>query len=92
MFAVVYGQKWEDVAYFTSFEKAQIKLIVQTLDYNNFYPFMMEYNSHDSGHMMRSKYSFTVQHQELQKAKEIYTEEHLRKHPQQLLDFITIQY
>jgi|UniRef100_A0A6C0BER2 hypothetical protein len=92
LYVVVYGQKWEDITYFTSFEKAQIKLIVQTLNYVDFYPFMMEYNLHDYGHMIRSKYSFILQHQELEKAKELHTIEHLRKNPQLLIDAITIRY
>lgn len=54
-YAVVYGNGWEDIEYFSSYNKACIKLIIQTLDMTTFHPLLVEYINSDHGVMERTK-------------------------------------
>ena len=48
MYAVVYGRAWEDVAYFSSLDKAVIKLFVQSCPQNDsFIPILHEFRDND---------------------------------------------
>jgi hypothetical protein len=59
LYAVVYGNSWEDIEYFHSYAKACTKLIIQTLGMkhggNSFHPMLMEYVTSDHGEMGRTK-------------------------------------
>lgn len=64
LFTVVYGNEWEDITYFTDFEKAQRKLVIQTVcdDYErHFHPVIYEYNEKD-GVMVRAKHYWYLNH------------------------------
>lgn len=63
-YTVVYGNEWEDIAYFTDFDKAQIKLVIQTVCDEpevHFHPIMYEYNEFE-GVMYRSKHHWYLNH------------------------------
>lgn len=60
-YAVVYGDNWEDIEYFSSYKKACVKLVVQTLGMTSFHPFMMEYADGDHGTMERTKNMMAIQ-------------------------------
>lgn len=60
MYAVVYGNSWEDIEYFSSYNKACIKLILQTLEMTTFHPLLMEYVVGDHGVMERTKNMMSI--------------------------------
>lgn len=64
MYAVVYGNSWDDVDYFTSYNKACIKLIIQSIEMKDFPPFLMEYIAGDHGTMERTKNMMAILDQE----------------------------
>lgn len=55
IYAVVYGNGWEDVDYFTSLYHARAKLVIQSLNMNTFHPMLMEYVDGDHGVLQRTK-------------------------------------
>lgn len=49
-YMVVFGESWEDVEYFSSFQKACAKLVIQSRNpANSFHPILLEYNREPSG-------------------------------------------
>lgn len=60
---VVYGSEWEDIAYFSDFNKAKTKLIVQCSDMNA-NPILYVYTD-ASGVYMRQKQYFVVDKKQL---------------------------
>ena len=60
MYAVVYGNGWEDIEYFTSYNKACCKLIIQTIGMTSFHPMLIEYVDGDHGTMERTKNMMAV--------------------------------
>ena len=65
LYAVVYGSEFEDIAYFSDFDKAKTKLYVQTKgaieEGERFYPVMMCYeeSKSDPG-VLRTMKSYTI--------------------------------
>lgn len=59
-YAVVYGDNWEDIDYFSGYNRACEKLIRQTLHMTKFHPFLMEYMPGDHGVMERTKNMMAV--------------------------------
>lgn len=62
-YAVVYGAEWEDIVYYSSFDKAKQKLVVQTRAENaiNFRPFIITYTEDPTtGVYYRSKHTLTI--------------------------------
>lgn len=44
-YAVVYGNSWEDIDYFSDFQTACHKLILQTREMSSVHPMMFEYST-----------------------------------------------
>ena len=51
LYAVIHGKSWNDIEYFTSFQKACASLILLTRynDVDDFHPFMYSFTSDDEG-------------------------------------------
>lgn len=68
LYALVYGSNWEDIEYFTDFDKARIKLIKQTLASKtlNFLPFIIVYTEDTTlGVCRRAKNRLAIQNVEI---------------------------
>lgn len=86
MYVVVYSNSWEDIAYFTDFEMAKMKLLIQTAwtvkNESEFQPFINEYEE-GNGLMYRTKNSWIVDKASFTASKEALAEpktafEHIR--------------
>lgn len=65
MYTVVYGREWEDVAYFSSFEKAVIKLFIQSCpQLDSFIPVLHKFRDYD-GVYYHCKATYIINHNQL---------------------------
>lgn len=95
LYALVYGNSWEDIAYFTDLEKAKRKLVIQTAFYEpevNFQPVLYEYNENArDGHLIRSKTFWHLDHVALKSSGMDY-EDMISATPDCLIPFVRISY
>lgn len=54
LYVVVYGPEWNDIMYFTSLEKAKIKLVKQSVgnSCDNYKPTLYEYSENDGVYLL----------------------------------------
>lgn len=69
LYIVVYGQKSEDIMYFTCFEKAKMKLIIQSVNNPHFSSVMFEYNEQPNGVYGQTKAHWRVPNEHIDKLK-----------------------
>lgn len=89
-YAVVYAGEWEDIAYFSDFDKAKYKLVVQTVcdePETYFHPVIYEYNEHN-GVFYRSKDYWYLDHLLIKDSGLVYDE--VVKNPTLAFDFIKL--
>ena len=61
MWAVVFGNNWEDIMYFSDHDRAKTKLIKQaSANPVSFTPFILEYTTDEEGVFRRSKHIYVV--------------------------------
>lgn len=89
-YAVVYGNEWEDIMYFSDFERAKRKLIVQSVNLTSFVPVMIEYNKNESGVFGRSKHEWHVDQSIMQIFVQKYTSTEIYKNPDFAITSIAI--
>jgi hypothetical protein len=65
LYIVVYGKEWEDMMYFTSFDKALIKLAMQSIVINGFVPTMYEFNEGPDGVYGQTKHFWCMDQEKL---------------------------
>lgn len=88
-YAVVYGNDWEDIEYFSSFQKACAKLVIQSRSpSNSFHPMLFEYSRESSG----GTYGRTKNIHGIMKLEELwrYDERSLKENPMQAFHLIEI--
>ena len=91
MYVLVYGEEWEDISYFTDYNKACIKLIKQSISYverqGEFYPFMNTYDDID-GVMIKQQTVFSMNFNKYKELLKIVRLDEIKAHPELAINTI----
>lgn len=91
MWAIVYGNNIDDQIMFTSFEKAQQKLILQALlsyQKTEMFPRLVEYTSDNEGAFRKAKYGYNIDMNKLNEHIHIMGFDFIKSHPNTAFDCI----
>ena len=90
-YAVICGEEWEDVAYFTNWEKALTKLISQSITYfenkGEYFPFIHLYTEID-GSFRKERYSYSVNYNKYRDLTRRCHMEDIKLHPLSIKDCV----
>ena len=85
MYAVIYGEEWEDIIYFTDFDKARARFVIQAIGYIEHpvecsYPIMYAFQD-EEGELVHAR-MFQLDHDKLRALVAERTGEELMEHPE----------